>query len=65
MLLGYSFNNFEWDSYLSVTGSIKAPDDIFVGREQASIGADSSVQGWKIGELICKIKEASNQNLFS
>merc|ERR1719320_1605252 len=46
---GYTANNFAWDSYLSVTGSEAAPDTIFVGRAKASVGADSSVHGWKTG----------------
>ena len=50
LIVGYTANNFAWDSYLSVTGSEAAPDTIFVGRAKASVGADSSVHGWKTGE---------------
>ena len=49
MFAGYTPNNFGWESYLSVTAAEAAPEEIFVGRAQAAVGADSSVHGWKTG----------------
>ena len=52
-IAGYGKTVFCWDTYLRITKSISAPEELFLGRSRAAVGADSAVHGWKVHALIC------------
>ena len=56
---GYSPTNFLWSSYLSLTQSRPAPEEIFLGRARAAREGEGATQGWRVG---CKLEALDMQD---